>query len=73
MRKILLLLGICLLCYCYTFAQGMKFDTISLSQGLERARNEGKLVFVDVTASWCEIRFYLYQKLGIIVMRVLFV
>ena len=52
MRKIILL-GICfLVCNC-VFAQGVKFDTLSLEQALTRAQAEGKLVFVDVTASWC--------------------
>ena len=52
--KRIILLGISLLTYCSVFAQGVKFDTISLDQALARAQAEGKLVFVDVTASWCE-------------------
>ena len=35
------------------FAQGVKFDALSLDQALARAQAEEKLVFVDVTASWC--------------------
>ena len=52
--KRIILLGISLLTYCSVFAQGVKFDTISLDQALARAQAEGKFVFVDVTASWCE-------------------
>lgn len=53
MRKILLLFGIYFLCCCNTFAQGVKFEKISLEQALAQAKAEGKFVFVDVTASWC--------------------
>ena len=53
MRKILLLFGIYFLCCCNTFAQGVKFEKISLEQALARAKTEGKFVLADVTASWC--------------------
>lgn len=52
MEKIILL-GISLWAYCSVLAQGVKFDTISLDQALLRAQTEEKLVFIDVTASWC--------------------
>ena len=52
MKKSMLLV-ISLLTYCSVFAQSVKFDTLSLDQAFERAKAEGKFVFVDVTASWC--------------------
>ena len=53
MKKSMLFV-ISLLTCCSVFAQSVKFDTLSLDQALARAQAEGKLVFVDVTASWCE-------------------
>ena len=50
-RNILLIIS--LLACCSVFAQGVKFDALSLDQALARAQAEEKLVFVDVTASWC--------------------
>ena len=50
MKKSMLLV-ISLLTYCSVFAQSVKFDTLSLDQAFERAKAEGKFVFVDVTAS----------------------
>lgn len=53
MKKVVLLLSVCFLCHFSMFAQGIKFEKISLDQALERAKTEGKLVFIDFTASWC--------------------
>ena len=52
MKKSMLLV-ISLLTYCSVFAKSVIFDTLSLDQAFERAKAEGKFVFVDVTASWC--------------------
>ena len=51
MKKSMLLV-ISLLTYCSVFAQSVKFDTLSLDQAFERAKAEGKFVFVGVTATW---------------------
>jgi len=52
MRKISLLIICLVVCY-GVFAQGVRFDTLSLKQALMRANIEKKFVFVDITASWC--------------------
>lgn len=52
MKKIYLsILGI-FLCV-ITFAQGIRFDEISVQEALIKAEKEKKLVFVDMCASWC--------------------
>lgn len=46
-----------LLCVCFVvhgvFSQGIQFETGSFAEALLKARNEGKLVFVDAYTTWC--------------------
>lgn len=35
------------------FGGGIEFEHISLKKGLEKARSEGKLIFIDLYATWC--------------------
>src|SRR3989339_764670 len=58
MRKTILFSLLCwitaTLIPCSSFAQdGIKFETGSWKEVLEKARTEKKLVFIDVYTSWC--------------------
>ena len=45
-----------------SFAEGIEFETLSLSKGLEKAKKENKLVFIDVYATWCAPCKYLSKN-----------
>lgn len=53
MKKYLLLIGISLFLGNKSKAQGIIFESGSLTEALVKARTENKLLFVDVYTSWC--------------------
>ena len=51
-RILLVLIGSCMLAVA-SFAQGVKFETGTWEEMLNKAKTESKLVFVDVYTQWC--------------------
>lgn len=51
------LFGLCAIIFLSTssklLASGIEFEQLSLKEGLQKAQAEGKLVFIDVYATWC--------------------
>ena len=52
MKKLLLTLS-ALLAVAPAIAQGIEFSQISFAEGLEKARSENKMVFIDCFTEWC--------------------
>ncbi len=52
-RKRITALAMVLLVGNFAHAEGIKFQDLSLSEGLEKAARENKKVFIDVFATWC--------------------
>lgn len=53
MKRILLLICIVLFAGNSLYAQGIRFETASFEEALEKAKVENRLLFVDVYTSWC--------------------
>ena len=52
-RKRIAALAILLLAGNFVHAEGINFQNLSLSEGLEKAKQENKKVFIDIFATWC--------------------
>ncbi len=52
MKKILLTLSV-LLAVAPAIAQGIEFSQVSFAEGLEKARADNKMVFIDCFTEWC--------------------
>lgn len=52
MKRICLLV-VCICTYMIAFSQGIRFENISVTEALKKAKKEKKLVFADMCASWC--------------------
>jgi len=53
LQKITFLFAIIALSAQTSFAAGINFQNLSLEEGLEKAKKENKIVFIDVFATWC--------------------
>ncbi|WP_164121844.1 thioredoxin family protein [Sphingobacterium sp. xlx-130] len=53
MKSICISVFLLLLNFAATYAQGIKFDKISFEEATERAKKEGKIVFIDFYTDWC--------------------
>ena len=62
--KGLLLVGVALFFATITIGKdGIEFQNLSLSQGLAKAKAEGKMVFIDLYATWCGPCKYLSKSI----------
>ena len=52
-KKHIAALAMILLAGNFAYAEGINFQNLSLSEGLEKAQRENKKVFIDVFATWC--------------------
>lgn len=51
-KRTFLLLSIFFISH-FSFATGIKFEHLSLKEGLEKAKKENKPLFIDIYATWC--------------------
>jgi thiol-disulfide isomerase/thioredoxin len=60
--KYLFLTITCLFLYFQTPAQGVRFDSLTLSEALQQAKATKKLVFVDCFTTWCSPCIYMTRE-----------
>lgn len=53
MKKVSLLLVMAIMVFNLSANEGIQFEKISLEQALNKAKTEGKNVFIDIYATWC--------------------
>lgn len=66
MNNLLKLLFLTVLIFLFsnsTHANGIKFEHISLKEGLEKAKKENKKLFIDIYATWCGPCKYLTKNI----------